>query len=102
MLGSIEGLKVQCVVLNACFSEVQAAEVARHAGCVVGLFAEVRDSAAIEFARGFYGALAWGQSIQAAFDLGVAQVKSRDDASLYRLIAPKTDPRAVKLLEPPR
>jgi hypothetical protein len=101
MLGSIEGLKVRCVVLNACFSEVQAVEVARHVDCVVGLLAEVRDSAAIEFARGFYGALAWGQSVQAAFDLGVAQVKSRDDASLYRLIAPKTDPRTVKLLEPP-
>ena len=60
------------------------------------------DSAAIEFARGFYEALAWGQSVQAAFDLGVVQVKSQNDASLYRLIAPKTDPRTVKLLEPPQ
>jgi len=88
------------VVLNACFSEVQATEVAEHADCVVGLIAEVRDSAAIEFARGFYGALAWGQSVQAAFELGVAQVKSRDDASLYRIIAPRTDPRRVRLIEP--
>lgn len=101
MLGAIDDLNLRCVVLNACFSEVQATEVARHADCVVGLFAEVHDSAAIEFARGFYGALAWGQSVQAAFDLGVAQVKSQSDASLYRLIAPKADPRTVKLLEPP-
>ncbi len=89
-------------MLNACFSEVQAAEVARYADCVVSLFAEVHDAAAIEFASGFYGALAWGQSVQAAFDLGVAQVKSQGDASLYRLIAPKTDPRTVKLLVPPQ
>jgi hypothetical protein len=102
MLGAIDGLNLRCVVLNACFSEVQANEVARHADCVIGLFAEVHDSAAIEFARGFYGALAWGQSVQAAFNLGVAQVKSQGDASLYRLIAPKSDPRAVKLLEPTR
>ncbi len=98
MLGSIEGLKVHCVVLNACFSEVQAAAVAQHADCVVGLFAEVRDSAAIEFSRGFYGALAWGQSVKAAFDLGVGQVKSQDDASLYRLIAPRKDPAKVWLV----
>lgn len=102
ILGAIDDLRVRCVVLNACFSEVQAAEVARHTDCAVGLFAEVHDSAAIEFARGFYGALAWGQSVQVAFNLGVAQVKSQSDASLYRLIAPKTDPRTVKLLELPR
>lgn len=99
MLGAMEGLSVRCVVLNACFSEAQAAEVAQHADCVIGLFAEVRDSAAIEFARGFYGALAFGQSVQAAFELGVNQVKSRDDASLYRLIAPRTDPQTLKLVE---
>ena len=102
MLGAIDDSGLRCVVLNACFSEVQAADIAKHADCVVGLFAEVHDSAAIEFARGFYGALAWGQSVQAAFDLGVAQVKSQSDAGLYRLIAPKTDPRTVKLLESPR
>jgi hypothetical protein len=101
MLGALDDLNLRCVVLNACFSEVQAAEVAKQVDCVVGLVAEVHDSAAIEFARGFYGALAWGQSVQAAFNLGVAQVKSQSDASLYRLIAPKTDPRTVKLLEPP-
>jgi hypothetical protein len=99
ILGAMEGLSVRCVVLNACFSEAQAAEVAQHVDCVIGLFAEVRDSAAIEFARGFYGALAWGQSVKAAFDLGVTQVKSRDDASLYRLIAPRTDPQTVRLVE---
>ncbi|MEP7013503.1 MAG: CHAT domain-containing protein [Acidobacteriota bacterium] len=99
MLGAIEGSQVRCVVLNACFSEVQAAGVAQHADCVIGLSAEVRDSAAIEFARGFYSALAFGQSVQAAFDLGVADVKSQNDAGLYRLISTKADPRTVKLVE---
>ncbi len=102
ILGAMEGLSVRCVVLNSCFSEAQAAEVAQHAECVIGLFAEVRDSAAIEFARGFYGALAWGQSVQAAFKLGVTQVKSRADAGLYRLIAPRTDPQTMLLVEPVR
>lgn len=99
MLGAVEGLSVRCVVLNACFSETQAAEIAQYADCVIGLFAEVRDSAAIEFARGFYGALAWGQCVEAAFKLGVTQVKSRDDAGLYRLIASKADPQTVRLVE---
>lgn len=97
LLGSLEAPQIRCAVLNACFSEVQAHEVAHHVGCVIGLFAEVKDSSAIEFARGFYCALTWGQSIGAAFDQARAQIGSRGEAGLYRLIADRCDPRSVKL-----
>lgn len=99
LLGAFDDLKVRCVVLNACFSETQASEIAKQVECVVGLTAEVHDSAAIEFARGFYGAIAWGQSVQAAFSLGVAQVRSQNDAGQYRLIASLADPRTVKVVK---
>ncbi len=98
LLRGIEGVRIRCLVLNACFSETLTTEVAGCVDCVIGLAAEVHDSAAVQFARGFYGGLAWGQSVQAAFDLGVAQVSSKNDASLYRLMAPTSDPRSVKML----
>lgn len=97
MLGAFEGLEICCAVLNACFSEVQAHEIAAQVGCVIGLSAEVRDSAAVEFARGLYCALAWGQSLGAAFDQACAQIGSRSDAGLYRLVADRCDPRKVML-----
>jgi hypothetical protein len=61
---------IRCVVLNACYSERQAKAIAEHIDCVVGMTQAVGDDAAIEFATGFYRALAYGRSVQTAFDLG--------------------------------
>jgi len=61
---------IDCVVLNACFSEVQAEAIARYVPYVLGMNQAIGDLAAIEFAKGFYGALFEGRSIQDAFELG--------------------------------
>lgn len=62
--------QVQCVVLNACYSEYQAEEIARHIDYVVGMREEIGDRAAIEFAVGFYDALGAGRPIDFAHKLG--------------------------------
>ena len=49
--------QLQCVVLNACYSEVQAEALSEHVPYVVGMDQEVPDRTAIEFAVGFYDAL---------------------------------------------
>jgi CHAT domain-containing protein len=49
--------QVECVVLNACYSQYQAVEIARHINYVVGMSQEIGDRAAIEFAVGFYDGL---------------------------------------------
>ena len=54
---------VQCVVLNACYSDVQAAAIAMHIPNVVGMQREIGDRAAIEFAVAFYDALASGRTV---------------------------------------
>ncbi len=59
---------VQCVVLNACYSEVQAAAIHQHIDCVVGMNKAIGDKAAIQFATKFYQALATGRSFQYAYD----------------------------------
>ena len=65
---------LRCVVLNSCYSQEQAAALAQHVDCVIGITGEIVDSAAFAFAAGFYTGLAQGETIQTAFDLGCAQI----------------------------
>ncbi|HEV7589481.1 MAG TPA: CHAT domain-containing protein [Longimicrobium sp.] len=62
--------QVKCVVLNACFSESQARAIAQHVECVVGMNRAITDHAAIEFAIGFYDAVAAGEEYDVAFRFG--------------------------------
>jgi CHAT domain len=50
--------QVECVVLNACYSEEQAVAIAEHIDYVIGMNAAIGDKAALEFAVAFYDALA--------------------------------------------
>lgn len=61
---------VKCVLLNACFAEVQAKAIVQHIDYVIGMKRAVRDSAAIAFATGFYDGLGYGLDIEDAFKLG--------------------------------
>ena len=62
--------QVECVVLNACYSEVQAKAIAQHIPYVIGMKRAIGDQAAIEFAIGFYDALLAGRSVEFAYKLG--------------------------------
>lgn len=61
---------VECVVLNACYSEQQAKAIAQHIPHVIGMNQAIGDRAAIEFAIGFYDALGAGESVEFAYRLG--------------------------------
>lgn len=63
---------LRLVFLNACFSDRQAAAIAEVVDFVVAMDDAVKDAAAIAFAAAFYEALAYGRSIETAFDLGKA------------------------------
>ncbi|MEG4110706.1 MULTISPECIES: AAA-like domain-containing protein [unclassified Microcoleus] len=65
---------VECVILNACYSEVQAEAIARHIPYVIGMNQAVGDKAAREFAVGFYDTLAAGESIEFAYKLGCVSI----------------------------
>lgn len=62
--------KVECVVLNACYSEVQAEAIAQYIPYVIGMSQAIGDRAALEFAVSFYDALGAGESIEFAYELG--------------------------------
>jgi retron-type reverse transcriptase len=61
---------IECVLLNACYSEVQATAIAQHINYVIGMSDAIGDNAAIKFTTGFYDALGAGKSIELAFKFG--------------------------------
>ena len=69
------GSKAECVVLNACFSLSQARAIAAHVPYVIGMTAEIGDSAAINFATGFYRAIGAGRLVPEAFKFGLLELK---------------------------
>jgi hypothetical protein len=67
--------QVDCVLLNACYTETQAQAIAQHINCVIGMSQVISDRAAVAFAIGFYQALGAGRTIEAAYKLGCVQLR---------------------------
>jgi hypothetical protein len=92
--------RVECVVLNACYSEVQAEAISKHIPHVIGMKRAIGDTAAIEFATAFYDALGAGESIEFAFKLacnsihwaGLPENLTPVLISTNRLVGPLTTP----------
>jgi formylglycine-generating enzyme required for sulfatase activity len=61
---------ITCVLLNACYSEEQANAIVNYANYVIGMRQEIRDDAAIAFAKGFYRALGHALTIEQAYEVG--------------------------------
>ncbi|AFY53187.1 hypothetical protein Riv7116_0593 [Rivularia sp. PCC 7116] len=61
---------VECVVMNACYSEVQAKAIHEHINCVIGMNKAIGDKAAIKFATSFYNALINARNYQDSFEFG--------------------------------
>ena len=59
--------QVQCVLLNACYSEVQGQAISQHIPYVIGMKQAIGDIAAREFSVGFYDALGAGRDMEFAF-----------------------------------
>ncbi len=62
--------QIECVILNACFTAVQASAIVKHINYVIGMNQPIDDRAAIQFTIGFYDALAANESIETAFEMG--------------------------------
>ena len=58
---------VECVLLNACYSEVQAEAISQHIDYVIGMNRTIGDKAAVTFAVAFYDALGAGREVEFAF-----------------------------------
>jgi hypothetical protein len=65
---------VRLVVLNACYSGTGFEELSKIVDYTVGTTAALSDKAAITFAATFYKALAFGKSVQFAFELAKCEI----------------------------
>jgi hypothetical protein len=66
---------VECVLLNACYSDIQARAIAEHIPYVIGMERAIGDRVAIAFAVGFYTALGGNRPYEDAHELGCTQIK---------------------------
>ncbi len=83
--------QVECVLLNACYSQVQAEAIARHIHTVIGMNQAIGDQAAIEYAIAFYQALGAGRTFKFAHDLGCNAIELEGiDESLTPVLLQKT------------
>ncbi len=70
--------RVDCVVLNACYSDQQAALIAKYIPFVVGWTEVLTEKAAICFSRGFYQSLSAGEKIAGAFNVARALLQAEE------------------------
>ena len=74
-LFEMESERVKCVVLNACYSNVQAESIAQHIPYVIGMVGEIGDKAAIAFAVGFYKALGANRTVEQSYKAGCVEIR---------------------------
>jgi len=78
------GNGVLVVVLNACYTEVQARALMSYVPCVIGMSGSIGDGSAIAYAVSFYRALAFGRSVANAHAQGIAALPLSEDREFTR------------------
>jgi hypothetical protein len=95
---------IRVVVLNACYSRIQAEAITEVIDCAIGMNAAIGDQAAITFGASFYRAIGFGRSVQEAFEQGktallLEGIPEQDTAEL--LVRTGADPASILLIEHP-
>jgi hypothetical protein len=80
---------IECVVLNACWSEPQAQAIHRYIPYVIGMRDRIPDPTALAFSTGFYQAIGAGWEVPRAFEMGVTHARNSgtDDVDFITLLA---------------
>jgi CHAT domain len=77
-LFEMETERVQCVILNACYSKIQAEAISQHIPHVIGMSQGIGDRAAIAFSIGFYKALGANRTVEQAYKAGCVEIRLED------------------------
>lgn len=59
-----------CVILNACYTDVQGKLMSEYVPYIIGMKSGINDNSSINFSAAFYDALGSGESIELAYELG--------------------------------
>jgi hypothetical protein len=99
LVGLFEILQgTETVVLNACYSAEQAEALAKVVAQVIGMSRKMGDGAALQFAAGFYGGLAFVKDYRRAFQLGCNRIDlaGLPDSAVPRFKTRDTETIAVR------
>ena len=90
------------VVINTCHSRPFAEALSSHVGCAISIDGWIDDRAAVAFSDALYRALAAGDSVAEAFDLGRDAVGTTvpQQVDVPRLLAGRDDPNDIHLHAP--
>jgi hypothetical protein len=77
-LFEMETERIQCVILNACYSKIQAEAISQHIPHVIGMSQGIGDRAAIAFSIGFYKALGANRTVEQAYKAGCVEIRLED------------------------
>ena len=91
---------VECVVLNACYSEVQAKAISQYIPYVIGMSNAIGDKAACEFSAGFYDALGAGKTIPFAFNIACNAIQMAGIKDQHLLPVLLSNPNAAQKQPP--
>ncbi len=93
---------VRVVLLNACYSRIQAEAIKDVIDCVIGMNSAIGDKAAIIFAASFYRAIGFGRSVKEAFEQGKVALMLEgipEETTPELLCKSGIDPSTVFLIE---
>ncbi len=94
---------IKIIILNACYTDNQARMITRYIDFAIGMYAGIRDDAALKFAAGFYLALGYGRTVQEAFNLGVLSIRLAGlpgDKTPVLMPGPDADPNRFRFTGP--
>lgn len=72
--------QIECVLLNACYSETQARAILKHVPYVIGMSQSIGDRAAILFATSFYDGLGAGRKVDFAYKLACSALEFENNS----------------------
>ncbi len=91
--------RIECVLFNACDSQVLAQKASEHLNYAIGMSQPVKDKAAIAFSQAFYDGLGAGELIEKAFEFGknavLGQISS-DNARMREFVAIDDDNNPIE------
>ncbi|NMF57336.1 CHAT domain-containing protein [Pseudanabaena yagii] len=91
---------LECVVLNACYSDVQGDAIAANILFTIGMRDVVEDNVAIKFSQGFYDAIGSGKSYEEAFKWGKVAIEfdlANEEATKILILRKKGE--TIKVVE---
>ncbi|WP_211167648.1 tetratricopeptide repeat protein [Pseudanabaena yagii] len=96
---------LECVVLNACYSDVQGNAISANILFTIGMRDQVADNVAIKFSQGFYDAIGAGKGYEKAFEWGKVAIEfdlANNEASQILVLRKKGESFSQSIPVPPQ